>query len=136
MFSNLTQFESAQSSADNIYGELFKSGKDDNYKVVLKSDGSVFYSTAGTSSTLCNLDMTYFPFDLQMCFIHIESWTYSIKQMKIRKTMNKINVSSFRQNGIWDLLDTNVGWQLLFVLIIIIIAELIKRQIVARSSVG
>ncbi|ESO13039.1 hypothetical protein HELRODRAFT_62259, partial [Helobdella robusta] len=94
-----------RNSIDNINGELFGSSK---YKAIVYSNGSVSYATAGKTSTLCGLDMTYFPFDTQFCDIHIDSWTYTDSQVQIRRKTKKLDISSYRYNGIWDLIDTEV----------------------------
>jgi len=55
-------------SVDEVYGTIF----DRKLPVVVYYNGKVRYSPGGKSTTTCILDMTYFPFDSQACFIELK----------------------------------------------------------------
>ena len=45
---------------------------DTSFRVSIASNGEIIWFTAGTVTTSCNMDIRYFPFDIQTCYIHIE----------------------------------------------------------------
>lgn len=45
-----------------------------NYRVRLRSDGDIEWNAPGVIRSTCNIDVTYFPFDYQLCYIHIERY--------------------------------------------------------------
>jgi len=46
--------------------------------------GRVFWSRAARLRSACELDMTLFPFDQQMCVLKFASWTYDLAQVRHR----------------------------------------------------
>ena len=40
------------------------------------SDGTVLYTPPMQTKTHCDLDLTYYPFDIQTCGLMVASWTY------------------------------------------------------------
>ena len=92
-------------SADQVYGDVLDYEK---YRVDLYSDGTVNFYTAGKTTTFCKLDLTYFPFDVQACYIHIDSWTYSESQVLLNSTDGKLITSLYHPNGQWQLVNTEV----------------------------
>ena len=49
----------------------------------LYSNGTVDFFSVGDLETVCNIDVTYFPFDYQHCMIKIESWSHEGKIVSI-----------------------------------------------------
>ena len=43
---------------------------------VVSNDGTVLYMPPTNMMSHCSVDLTYFPYDTQMCHIKIGSWTY------------------------------------------------------------
>ena len=70
--------------------------------VVVSNEGSCLYVPPGIFKSTCKIDITWFPFDDQMCDLKFGSWTYS--GWKVRKALlffyllNKYNVHSFPQH--------------------------------------
>ena len=48
---------------------------------VIYSSGEVLWIPPARLTSMCKLDMTYFPFDVQECKIKIGSWTYDGNQV-------------------------------------------------------
>ena len=46
------------------------------YPVIVDSDGTVRWNTPNIYRTSCLLDVSYFPWDQQVCPIKLGSWTY------------------------------------------------------------
>ena len=64
-------------SAETFYDDSFTS----DFRVHVESDGLVIWVFGGKFSTACELDLTYFPFDKQICNFTIENWAYPTKQV-------------------------------------------------------
>jgi len=45
--------------------------------VLLKSTGAIMWPVQVRARSLCDVDMTYFPFDDQLCSLRFGSWLYS-----------------------------------------------------------
>ncbi len=44
--------------------------------------GEVHWVYGGNFATRCELDLTYFPYDKQLCEIIIENWAYTQEQVR------------------------------------------------------
>jgi len=94
-------------SIDQFYGDILDPSK---YRVIVQSDGTVHFFTAGSITTSCVLDLTYFPFDAQACYIHLDSWTYSVTQVHLRNISSVLNTDLYHPNGQWQLERTHVSY--------------------------
>jgi len=52
-------------------------------KAVLHSNGKVVWTPPAIFKSSCEIDVRYFPFDQQTCFMKFGSWTYDGFQVKI-----------------------------------------------------
>lgn len=50
----------------------------------------------------CNVDVRWFPFDIQRCELKFGSWTYDGWLLDLQ--MSEADVSSYMPNGEWDLI--------------------------------
>ena len=91
-------------SAEDVYSELTST----KFKVIVNSNGSVDWYTAGKMSVNCPLVLTRFPFDVQTCHIEMDSWTYSGAQMSIRSLVSSADMSSYVEHGQWDITETSI----------------------------
>ncbi|EFX61551.1 hypothetical protein DAPPUDRAFT_19314, partial [Daphnia pulex] len=46
-------------------------------KAILHSDGHVKWNPPAIFKSYCEIDVRYFPFDTQTCFMKFGSWSYS-----------------------------------------------------------
>ena len=46
---------------------------DPSDRVTIDSTGDIEWFTAGILTTSCSLDLTYYPYDNQTCWIHVEA---------------------------------------------------------------
>ena len=60
-------------SAQSVHGEIVNYGN--LFRAAITVNGSVLLLTGGETITSCVVDVTYYPFDDQACYIEIESWT-------------------------------------------------------------
>ena len=51
-------------------------------KAVLKSDGKVKWDPPAIFKSSCEIDVRYFPYDMQTCFMKFGSWTYDGFQVR------------------------------------------------------
>lgn len=56
-------------SLDDPNRSLFNTN---NFRVLLYSTGEVWWNTPGIARTTCGVDVQFFPFDYQLCYVHIE----------------------------------------------------------------
>ena len=67
-------------------------------------NGTVARVDASKLKTSCILDLKYFPFDRQACYIHIDSWVYTTRQLKIQLIENMpIHEGKDTPSGQWVL---------------------------------
>lgn len=63
-------------------GRVYLGSADGNYEVtimtkaILHSDGLVIWKPPAIYKSSCEIDVQYFPFDQQTCFMKFGSWTY------------------------------------------------------------
>ena len=70
-------------------------------------DGTVFWPPIVKFRSTCLMDVTYFPFDDQVCKMKTGSWAYDGYQVdiKILNRSNSIDLSRFVENGEWELVS-------------------------------
>ena len=57
-------------------------------------------------NTLCDINVQYFPFDLQICHVKLSTWEYG-SLLKFRPTPS-MDLITFIENGVWSLIKTEV----------------------------
>ncbi|XP_063291691.1 5-hydroxytryptamine receptor 3A-like [Pelobates fuscus] len=77
--------------------------------VAVNNEGRVLNSKPMQIVTTCNLNIYYFPFDVQNCTFTFTSWIHKMKDINVSlhrtpEEMNK-NISFFHSDGEWDLLE-------------------------------
>lgn len=73
------------------------------YKVTVQSNGSVLWETGGTVTISCSLDLTYFPYDQQICVFSYVNWAYTIQQvnLKAKSTAKQVIYERYTQHSQW-----------------------------------
>ena len=89
-------------SAESIYQDY------DEFQAVLYPDGTVRWEPGGVFKTMCQIDITYYPFDEQRCDLTFGAWSYYTSKMNLTTSSVKINLDTYDTNGEWDILDTSV----------------------------
>ncbi|XP_061111435.1 cholinergic receptor, nicotinic, alpha 11 [Conger conger] len=82
-------------SADDKFDSTFKT----NVKV--NSNGFCQYLPPGIFMSTCNVDVRWFPFDIQKCELKFGSWTFDGWLLDLQ--MSEADISGFMPNGEWDL---------------------------------
>ena len=58
--------------------------------VVVSNDGSCLYVPPGIFKSTCKIDITWFPFDDQLCDLKFGSWTYSGWKVSLQVSTNLV----------------------------------------------
>ena len=72
---------------------------------MVSHDGHVFWPPIVKYRSTCQIDITYFPFDDQICKLKLGSWAYDGFQVDVQKREKAIDLGNFIVNGEWELLD-------------------------------
>ncbi|KAG9355334.1 hypothetical protein JZ751_000172 [Albula glossodonta] len=81
--------------ADDKFDSTFKT----NVKV--NSNGFCQYLPPGIFMSTCNVDVRWFPFDIQKCELKFGSWTFDGWLLDLQ--MSDADISGYMPNGEWDL---------------------------------
>ncbi|XP_067664098.1 uncharacterized protein [Haliotis asinina] len=69
---------------------------------VLYNNGSVVVHVLGYFSTFCNFDMTYFPFDNQICEIRLNSLDYFAEELEFRLVSQQVTkIGKYNADAEW-----------------------------------
>ena len=64
------------------------------------------YAT-GVFKTMCEIDITYYPFDEQRCEMTFGAWSYHTSKMNLSTMTDTVNLDSYNKNGEWEILMTS-----------------------------
>ncbi|XP_069108504.1 neuronal acetylcholine receptor subunit alpha-2-like [Argopecten irradians] len=73
-------------------------------------NGHVKWEPPGIYDTHCEVDITWFPFDRQSCYIEMTSWGYSIDVVNLSHHKTNINLEDYKINGEWIIESTSLDW--------------------------
>ena len=86
------------------------SGSDGGYfgeqKLTVTYSGAVMMSEGNIFNTVCEVDVTYFPFDVQKCDLIFQTWEYG-NQVRFMP-VSTMDLSTYIENGIWTLSETKI----------------------------
>ncbi|KAM7420862.1 hypothetical protein PAMA_015190 [Pampus argenteus] len=88
-------------SAHDKFDATFKTN------VLVNSSGFCEYLPPGIFISTCNVDVRWFPFDIQRCELKFGSWTFDGWLLDIQ--MKEADVSGYMANGEWDLVEVPGG---------------------------
>ena len=66
-------------------------------------DGTVFWPPIVKLRSTCSIDITYYPFDDQICKMKMGSWAYDGFQVDVFDSKKGVDLSNFVSNGEWEL---------------------------------
>jgi len=76
--------------------------------VVVSSDGKCKWIPPGLFESSCAIDISWFPYDEQVCFLKFGSWTYNGFQLDLRLSKDTFDLTNYVSNGEWELLGTAI----------------------------
>ncbi|RUS68975.1 hypothetical protein EGW08_023262, partial [Elysia chlorotica] len=68
--------------------------------------GHMTWEPPGIFETHCDVDVTYYPFDTQICVVEVTSWAYTLNEVSLQAEESTINFDDFELSGEWDVLDS------------------------------
>uniref|UniRef100_A0A0M3ISE9 Neur_chan_LBD domain-containing protein n=1 Tax=Ascaris lumbricoides TaxID=6252 RepID=A0A0M3ISE9_ASCLU len=80
---------------------------------VVKYTGDILFAPPGIIKSSCQIDITWFPFDEQICHLKYGSWTYTGRQLDLHiddpgvNEKDQMDLKYYLPNGEWDLLGLN-----------------------------
>ena len=82
-------------------------GGRETYKtqVSLYSDGTNIWRSPAMFNSLCDVDVTYFPFDVQSCILKFGSWSRPTSEMRTVPETIHANSTNYIENGEWQLIS-------------------------------
>ncbi|XP_060066499.1 acetylcholine receptor subunit alpha-type acr-16-like [Ylistrum balloti] len=75
---------------------------------MVEQNGNVFWPPIVRMRSSCKMDITYFPFDDQVCKLKMGSWAYDGFQVDVTNRTMEVDTSNYVDNGEWTLIDTKV----------------------------
>ena len=73
-------------------------------KVRVFSDGTCYWIPPGLFQSSCAMDVSWFPFDEQICFLKFGSWIYDGFQLNLRLQDEYIDLSDYFASNEWSLI--------------------------------
>lgn len=90
---------------NNVDEEDWFAGGRHSYKtnVVVKYDGNSTWLNPGIFKSICKVDVTYFPFDEQECFLKFGSWSFDSSKVDLYARKGNMSNKNYVKNGEWKL---------------------------------
>lgn len=70
-------------------------------------DGTVFWPPPTQLRSTCKIDVTYFPFDSQRCYLKFGSWTYHGFQVDVTNRSDNVDLTNYVVSGEFDLVSVH-----------------------------
>lgn len=72
-------------------------------------DGFVQWVPVARFSSNCKVDVTYFPFDTQICYLKFGSWSYNgwMVDLRLNNGIHAVDLSEYVENNEWKVIRTN-----------------------------
>ncbi|XP_060561240.1 neuronal acetylcholine receptor subunit alpha-10-like [Ruditapes philippinarum] len=71
-------------------------------------NGRVFWGPVVRFRSSCKIDITFFPFDDQICHLKLGSWAYNGFQVNVINRSETVDLSNYVDNGEWKLIGLKV----------------------------
>jgi hypothetical protein len=67
--------------------------------------GTAYWPPVDVISSICDVDVTYYPFDTQSCSMEVLCWGFTSSAIILHAEETKVNTDNFSEHGTWELLD-------------------------------
>ena len=78
--------------------------EDTNLPIIIGFDGFRYWSIPSIIKTKCKANVVYFPFDFQVCRIHMGSWTYHNKMLNVKLSKFQTGLEGYVGNIEWEII--------------------------------
>lgn len=82
-------------------------------KVSIYHNGQVRWMVPLIVNSACAVDVTYFPYDQQICEVKFGSWIYDLGQLDLRLTLDRPDLNHYVTNSEYDLMNVSLTRQVL-----------------------
>ncbi|KAH6940067.1 hypothetical protein HPB50_024615 [Hyalomma asiaticum] len=83
-------------------------------RAMIDPQGRVFWPPPTKFRSTCPVDVTYFPFDDQVCTMKFGSWIYDGLQVDIQNRTSEVDLVNYMPNGEWELLEARMVRNVVF----------------------
>ena len=80
-----------------------------NFMTWVHPNGKVGRSLGNIFKTSCTVDITYFPFDTQVCKIIFSPWGYYVSQLRLTVFQKKVDMKYYTKSAEWDLVKSEMA---------------------------
>ncbi|CAJ0939493.1 unnamed protein product, partial [Mesorhabditis belari] len=77
--------------------------------MLVYNTGKISWVPPGIFKISCKIDIKWFPFDEQVCFLKFGSWTYDGDKLDLQPAEGGFDISEYLENGEWALPLTTVS---------------------------
>jgi len=74
----------------------------------VNSTGHCSWFPPGVFSSPCRIDVTWYPFDTQICSFVFGSWIYSGDEMDIKLDRDSFDLGAYIYNGEWQIVGKSI----------------------------
>jgi hypothetical protein len=78
------------------------------YYLDVDFDGQITWLPYEVFKSRCPIDITFFPFDVQICDITFVIWSYDRSEVEISRSHHGIKFHQYEENSIWSIVSTNI----------------------------
>ena len=82
-------------------------------KVAVEHNGHVRWMVPLIVNSACPVDVTYFPYDQQICEVKFGSWIYDLAQLDLRLTFERPDLEHYVMNSEYDLVNVSLSREVL-----------------------
>ncbi|KAH3834912.1 acetylcholine receptor subunit alpha-like isoform X2 [Dreissena polymorpha] len=87
----------------------YKGLGEESLNIVNIHTGLMFWHPFQIFKSTCSIDISYYPFDHQICYLRFQAWSYTRLQVNMRSGYNGsegLNLAYYEQNSAWKIKDT------------------------------
>ncbi|UJR23945.1 hypothetical protein I4U23_026913 [Adineta vaga] len=77
-------------------------------KAMVENNGHVFWPPPAKFRSSCKIDVTYFPFDDQLCKLKFGSWSYDAAQVNLTKRRDNVDMTNYIRSGEWHIVHIDI----------------------------
>ncbi|KAK7471777.1 hypothetical protein BaRGS_00035599, partial [Batillaria attramentaria] len=97
------------SVVNSLKGMFVSHDQGHSYRVPVNSEGYTRWVPPDNFAVSCDVDITFFPFDEQVCSLMFKSWHYRISEMTLVKADTvSLDMTEYEEDGEWELKQTLV----------------------------
>ncbi|XP_067932983.1 acetylcholine receptor subunit alpha-type acr-16-like [Watersipora subatra] len=88
--------------------ERIRKTRDTGSRAYVAHTGDIYWPPVKRYKSSCNIDITYFPFDDQICYLKLGSWSYDGFQVNIWNKMATMDMTHALKNSEFEVIDSKI----------------------------